>query len=1161
MIALAALAAIVVAGLFLFYGLPEEKTATVPTPSEPEAEPKTTEPAELEDARPPGHAPQAGLAAVAHTPKFRARVAVDATDRIWGGWADREAGRIEGRLVQPAGAPEDETLFVLALREDHDAAGIYGRHGALYQLELGEHEPESVLATHPVAADGTFWLPYPEDVQEIWVAVSGRYLYSRGCVRALVGSDEPIVLEPAVGAWITGTLRVPQGAADHPALLTGVEIDLEYDPRQFSMFDLGQGWMFSRSTGLDEDLRFEFRGVMTNPPYRVEVESDDLANWARTGIQLTEGREYELTVDLVEGGTVRGVVRDDAGQPIVGARVRASSQTFMGMAVNNVRTDTTDAAGAFELVHVTPGSLRVGASYAGYLDAKSVKVELADRQTVADVLVELGLGNLVSGFVRYEDGTPAEGAEIDVSFDPAAIMTPAAFNASRGADGEAEADETGWFEVTGLGNGPFVVRAEAGGAFGEELSGSLTTRRDGVRPNGAELELVLKPRPVVRGVVRNQEGEPVTSFRISATLDGMSPWGGMGSEERDFESEDGTFELDELYVGSWKLMASAQGYGDSPGIPVALPELEGAPPLEFVLPTPAVAAGVVLSPAGEPLAGATVSLELNLSSILSRATGEFDVPEARSGATGEFELSGLTPGSVSLVASHPDYAESEPFSFDVKSGQRVEDVVLKLREGGILTGEVYGEDGKPAGGMTVILQKPPPSFAPILVQTGPDGTFRREGMSPGNWMVVVMMGGFDPEALNADGESDVGNFMQNMRFESANIKEGELTHVVLGAPPTDPVQVSGTVTHAGEPVSNATVTFFPSGAEGFSAMKFTQLDSEGRYKVLLGQSGDYNIQIQTFGTTQFEQNNLEFAERIPEDVDEHELDLELPTGRISGMVRSHDGKPLARARVSLTVEGGLAYGTWMGGHYVEWITKDDGTYDITFIRPGVYSVAAGGAFLGGAFGGETENGRTLKGGIRLEDGQWIQDLDFRLKRSGELTGTVVDLAGQPVSGAAIFVRDEAGRLLERFTMLVTDSAGRFSYKGVAPGNYTVSARTGEMASFESNVVGIPEGGKASTTLTLDAGTVVQVSVIDKTGNQVKASISVRDQDGREVNGMIGWQELMEAKGHLYTTEYQQVGPLPPGRYVVTVMSEDGRVVTKPVTLSGQPERKLKIRLK
>jgi hypothetical protein len=61
--------------------------------------------------------------------------------------------------------------------------------------------------------------------------------------------------------------------------------------------------------------------------------------------------------------------------------------------------------------------------------------------------------------------------------------------------------------------------------------------------------------------------------------------------------------------------------------------------------------------------------------------------------------------------------------------------------------------------------------------------------------------------------------------------------------------------------------------------------------------------------------------------------------------------------------------------------------------------------------------------------------------------------------------------------------------------------------------------------------------------------------------MFGLSELMEQftkNGLDFTTS--RIGPLPPGKYTVTARTGDGKTGTKPVTLTGQPERKLTIRV-
>jgi hypothetical protein len=56
-------------------------------------------------------------------------------------------------------------------------------------------------------------------------------------------------------------------------------------------------------------------------------------------------------------------------------------------------------------------------------------------------------------------------------------------------------------------------------------------------------------------------------------------------------------------------------------------------------------------------------------------------------------------------------------------------------------------------------------------------------------------------------------------------------------------------------------------------------------------------------------------------------------------------------------------------------------------------------------------------------------------------------------------------------------------------------------------------------------------------------------------------EIMQAfTNGEFSSKEQKVGPLPPGKYKVTVTTNDGRKTTKPVTLTGQAERKLNVRM-
>jgi protocatechuate 3,4-dioxygenase beta subunit len=1157
-------------------------------------------------------------------PATSARSVVAALEgaRAVGTWTSSERNVVRGRIRVPAGAPADPTLSVLAFRSEPDSADVYGRFGALSRytrdrrgidsaaedravkdadgeddaliqpaLEPPPEEPyfegggepappappskaqpddaapapdeprashlRGMVAIAPVAADGTFEIPFPTDVEAGWLAIDGRYLYTSEPRVVAPSSAKEVALEVELGAWVTGAVSVPNDLADREATLQKLRVTLAYDPSRFSFTEIDFEQHFDRLAVPDGTGRFEFRGVPTAPPYVVTASSDDLADAVLAGVSLDGARDRHVEVAMVHGARVTGTVLDGSGAPAEGATVRAANGELFGFATNDVGHAVTDAEGRFELPHLPPGKVQITGRLKGFLDSRPKSLQLADREVRTDVQLEISRGERVAGVVRLPGGAPAAGVEVDLGFDPDALGSMAAFNAARGADGEAVTVADGRFEITGLGRGPFAVSVV------HEIDGvGHAARVSAVKPGTLDLELELRPDPVLSGVVTALDGTPIQAFEVRAEQEGVAFWMGGESVERGFDDPDGAFQVSGMRAGRWKVRASADGWATSEWQPVELPRPEGAAPVSLVLAPEATAAGVVLDPHGKPVAGAMVRQELDLVQTIADAAGVDDVDAARTDEEGRFELGGLATGAVSLVASHPGHVDSKTVAVEVASGTRTDGVTLQLRVGGVLTGEVFDDDGEPAGGVQIVIQETT-TFLPTMMRAEPDGTFRRESMKPGKYQITAMIGDVDANELfteEDEGEPDWASFLTGMRTDIAEIEEGEETHVVLGAPPSDPVHVTGTVRHADGPVRKAMVTMLPEGSVGIGAFKYTQTNDEGEFEVKLDHPGNYLLQVQILGENAMAQNAMEFPQVVPEG-QEHHVDVELPGGRITGRVIDRDGNPIPNTRVSLTVDGGVELGSFLGKRYVEQRTDADGRYVLEHLDPDVYVVSAGGTIAGGAFGGAAEAGRVSRGGLVLRDGEWVQDVDFRLREPGEVSGQVVDVTGSPVEGASIFVRDEQGFVLERFSMCATDGAGRFRYSGVAPGKYTLSARTADLASLESRPVVVPEGGIGQAVITVEAGTMLIVSVVDPEGAVQDPKILVVDEDGRQVNGMVSYTEILSSRSRLYSTEEQSVGPLPPGSYTVTARASDGRAVTKPVTLSGQAERRLKIRLR
>ena len=245
---------------------------------------------------------------------------------------------------------------------------------------------------------------------------------------------------------------------------------------------------------------------------------------------------------------------------------------------------------------------------------------------------------------------------------------------------------------------------------------------------------------------------------------------------------------------------------------------------------------------------------------------------------------------------------------------------------------------------------------------------------------------------------------------------------------------------------------------------------------------------------------------------------------------------------------------------MELATDAEGNYDLDGLRPGSYRLSAGGTTFFNQ-GGENAFGRVTRGGLRVEKDAWLSDIDLRLPTPGRLNVTVRDVAGEAVRNASVFVRDGEGRLSEAISFTMTDAMGQVELGGIAPGEYTVSARAEGLASHEEVPVRVTEGGVTEASLHLDQGTVLWLRFRDADGEQVKAQVSVRDNDGNEVSSMLSMSDIqvLYMEGAFSPTEHR-LGPLPPGKYEVTATA-NGKTATKNVRLKGEPEKRIIVRIR
>ncbi len=1067
---------------------------------------------------------------------------------------------MEGQVILPPGVPADETLEVFALSADLNAAQLASVLDPWFdfdevpphQLLVRERRRGAVVARATVASDGSFRLPYGAAARASWLSLRGRHLFKMHAMPIDPRKEDQVQVLPDVGFWIQGKVTKANGAEGSVE-----DIPLRLTVDTSNLVGLGFGSDQVSPTRMERSGpggRFAFRAAYADISYVVEaMPQEDLA-YGRTVLDpQAAGANLQTEISLSAGGSIQGYVVDSNGKTVEDADVVATrAGGVLGSEGSTVRKARTDASGAFKLVAVPIEALKLSANHGDYLQTTRQSVEVPPTGALEGVNLVLEEGETISGSVRWADGQPAAGVQVRADFDAAYGVGMQAVAANHGARADTVADGNGVFVLRGLGTGPFSVRAngESGGR----------ARRDGVRPGQDGLELILPPEITVAGRVIDQEGAPVTHFSLHmARINAGDIIRLTGNARRmDVQSDAGEFKVADLEEGSWEVQIQGDGLISGSPVKVDLPQADGAEPLLISLVRAATVTGRVLNPGGEAVEGAKVYASEggpNWQSLLTEAAFP---PETLSDEEGAYELTSIPPGGASMVAEHSDFAASPARSLDLASGEQRANVDLVLKLGGTITGEVLRPDGTPGAGY-IITANNSADQSSINTSSGADGTFLFEHVPEGAWQVIGIDQKADWSGVTEGGGIDMASMMKDILMGQASVVDGETVHVVLGSAPEDPVRVSGKVTQNEEPVEGAILSFFPEGSGIYERLKFTTVADDGSYELVLDQGGSYVISVQRTGTTMMQQSTIEFSRRIP-DTTEHKLDLELPLGRISGTVTDSTGRPAGGERVTLTVDGTARSDNLLGGQYAELMTGNDGTYDMNGLRPGTYRISAGGAppFTGE---GTDRLGRVSVGGIALGEDQWKQGMDLSLPDPGSLEVTITDGQGTPLPGATLFVRDEGGRILEPFSMVASDGSGVAEYRGVAPGEYTLTARQGSLTSIETGSVRVQAGQATRAALVLEPGTVLWLSFTDSDRNPKAATVSVTDTDGREYSGMVGMADLqaLYIEGEFSPAEHR-LGPLPPGKYIVRAHA-DGLSAEKSVRLRGDDEKRLTVRLK
>jgi hypothetical protein len=330
----------------------------------------------------------------------------------------------------------------------------------------------------------------------------------------------------------------------------------------------------------------------------------------------------------------------------------------------------------------------------------------------------------IRGRVVGPEGQPVEKADLRYSQK----------GSGRGFSSALEADADGRFELLVHYEGTFRFT----GKDPEERWADAIVAN--VSP-GDEIVIALTEKRWIELVATDPDGALVESFGV--TLENVER---TTSEKLGPKTHAGGVFRVAAPAETFQVSVEAPGFAlatQGPFEPATAPER-----LEFALQRAPLLVGRVLAN-GEPLAGARV--ELRESHAAREVVGDCNfrllmeghaIAWTTSGSDGRFELGIARSGEYFIHADADDWVRAFAGPLELVTGQAPAPIELWLARGGAIEGRVLVASGRDAAGIIVGVSNG--AGRPRTVRSGPGGTFRVEGLTPGMWQVRRCEAEIDP---------------------------------------------------------------------------------------------------------------------------------------------------------------------------------------------------------------------------------------------------------------------------------------------------------------------------------------------------------------------------------------------------------------------------------
>ncbi|MFQ5665123.1 MAG: Ig-like domain-containing protein [Candidatus Binatia bacterium] len=832
----------------------------------------------------------------------------------------------------------------------------------------------------------------------------------------------------------------------------------------------------------DDDGNFVIRRIGTGQ-HEIRAASEVTGAEATVAVDIgVPGIAVPVTIVLPGTGTIRGVLRDAGGKPVVGVDV------FLWFGDASFLRSRTDGRGGYTFTNLPLRSDYTLRSSTPEGDGQIQPVSLVvNGQILISDLTLRGLGT-VTGVVLDQDGVSPRTAQVvatytafdaigqlkeikkTVASDLLVGMTGCA--GARCPDGTTSC--SGRFSLQVPVGSPYRVQALS------PFNGDPAAVESVLATAGATNEhcLILGESGSVRGTVFLANGKPAGGG-VEVTYREAAPFRSNASERAALTDSAGTFNFTLLPARPFVITARDAATGHQGVVRGSVLTGDATVANIHLLGQGRVTVRVV-DAGGRPIADARVQLS-------SGAPVAFllkPFPTLLTDGTGIVEYAGVPEGEFSVIAEDPGSLTGGRSGGAIVEDQGHTETTIALAPSGNVRGTVFDATGMAALG-----------FAQVrLVQSGRPGAYVTADVRGMYTFDFVPLGAFSLECLDpGSGRIGLGAGAVNFAGDEVSV---DLFLLPVGV-------VSGTVTRqGGGVVSGAQVELLSSlllrpaslarDTSFFGPGKLTTTTNlEGVYSLGGVPQGDFTVEAtdrvsgasglgggQLTGEGETVTRNITLAGR----------------GRVLGRVFLADGlTPVGFASVTIDT----------GGSQVVVQSDAQGQYEFETVPLGTFTITA--REQGGSDGGRTT-------GLLANDGDTAA-ADVIFLGTGAIRGQVVDALGQPLAVPAMLTlmrRDlnatGQGSVLQTTFMGFSDARGQFSFTEIPTGNVSITAR----------LVASGLAGNASGTLVADGEMLDGISITIEPAGSIGGSVLLSDGIHPAVNAIITLTGISDRTGDTFT---------------------------------------------